>query len=75
MPLCRFSRNHRAPPKSQQQWGAKQVCEQLNRDACTKRALQTNKPKKWQCCLAKPGATGFAQAALSKSITSLIKSH
>jgi hypothetical protein len=24
------------PPKSQQQWGAKQVCEHLNHDACNK---------------------------------------
>jgi hypothetical protein len=36
MSFCTFSRKHGAPPKSQQQWGAKQVCEQLNRDACTK---------------------------------------
>jgi hypothetical protein len=34
-----------------------------------------NKARKWQYCLAKPGATGFAQAALSKSNTSPIKSH
>jgi hypothetical protein len=35
MPYCTFSRKHGAPPKSLQQSGAKQVCEQLIRDACT----------------------------------------
>jgi hypothetical protein len=75
MPFCKFSRKHGAPPKSQQQWGAKQVCEHLNRDACNKQALQHTEQEKavlfgqTRCHrVAKLGATGFVQAALSKAL-------
>jgi hypothetical protein len=82
MPFCTFSRKHGAPPKSQQRWGAKQVCEHVNRDACNKKALHHIEQEKavlsgqTRCHrVAKLGAAGFAHATLSKSNTSLKKSH
>jgi hypothetical protein len=34
--FAHFQEKYEAPPKSMQQWGAKQVCEQMKRDACTR---------------------------------------